>query len=105
MGVPHCSVVMPKTECSQCGVKVANMKQHRKIMHSKDQTPFYCDICGKSCKNNHQLKLHTKYTHVVEDNLACDICNKSCQNNLKLKQHIRTQHKTSDENRSNPSQS
>ena len=89
---PVLKIKMIKGECLQCNIKVKDLSQHTKRVHSRKPDPeseLFCDECGRSCKNKNQLSLHWSYAHKVVEDLQCTVCNKPFQNVAKLRKHVK----------------
>ncbi|XP_023303236.2 zinc finger protein 383-like [Lucilia cuprina] len=58
-------------------------KQQKKKMHSY----LKCKICGQSCQNRQQLKMHHMRFHPQEKPFECDICTSTFKSSFLLAQH------------------
>lgn len=105
-------------KCTKSFKKQSLLQHHLNIVH--DVNPVVCDICGKTKKNELQLKMHREKVHFPtkrfkcqyceyealngvtirkhmtmhtgERNFSCDICNKTFRLNQTLTAHIRKTH-------------
>ena len=67
-----------KTTCSVCGIKVRNLNEHMKNIHTKDEDKkFQCQDCGKGFAlqgklKSHRINMHLK-TRPFQCRYGCDI--------------------------------
>ncbi|KAM7347412.1 uncharacterized protein ACRADG_006973 [Cochliomyia hominivorax] len=84
-----------KFQCELCDKKFASdgmRKQHQTLTHLKKYAKF-CDICGKSLRDNFSFELHmAEHSGQPPAKVKCEICGAELTNKYLLRNHIRMNH-------------
>jgi len=57
-------------------------------MMEKQNNSWFCKICGKSDKNNGNIKNHIEVNHIAGIEYPCKICGKTCRSRKALHMHV-----------------
>ena len=81
-------IPVPANMCDFCDQQFANdtdLVVHMKT-HTGDK-PYLCTICGSSYVKRKYMRFHKKFYHTLLPQCVCDVCGKICRTNSQLKQH------------------
>ena len=67
-------------------VKEIEVEEEEENYEDQDVKPFICAQCGKTFKQNHQLKYHMNQ-HLDVKPFVCNVCNKTFMNSRNLRDH------------------
>ena len=79
--------------CPQCdkSLKANYVKMHIQITHNSAK--YTCDQCGKSFKNQHQMRLHEKiHSNDKADSFKCEVCDELIPPYSSLRRHMYRKH-------------
>lgn len=90
--------IVRKHKCDLCDKhykSLTYLREHKRIMHTREKLHFLCELCGKSFGKYGCFAEHKK-THLVQKALKCPICSKIFTKRRYLKAHIMRHPKTVD---------
>ncbi|CAG9798417.1 unnamed protein product [Chironomus riparius] len=92
----HMKIHQPRIQC-KVSSKLQTLNQHNKTKHYKIQLKFNekfnCKICGKTFKNNKNLKDHISKKHENPKSFECKTCGKKFDWKRNLVRHEKTHNK------------
>ncbi|XP_070502446.1 uncharacterized protein [Chironomus tepperi] len=83
-----------KKECTLCGSKVKNLKEHFKYTHNQVSKKYFCDKCSFGCYFKHKIEIHVQQ-HIPKqyrDLIECAHCEFKCSRKDTLKKHFTSFH-------------
>ena len=86
------STVIKLKLCTECGISVANLKNHVSAVHQRDEKSEICLKCDKVFQNLKYLKKHVKEFH---EKAPCVQCGK-LYGSYKMTRHIASAHSNKD---------